>query len=60
MTIAYVSPGTGKKYKRKLREPFDVTFTKGVYSWHGDEEDPEATTRKEIDLEKDYESEDSK
>jgi len=60
MTIAYVSPGKGKKYKRKLRESFDVTFTKGIYSWHGDEEDPEATTRKEIDLEKDYESEDSK
>ena len=59
MTLAYVKPGMGKKYKRKLREPFDVTFTKGVYSWHGDEEDPEATTRKEIDLEKDYESENS-
>lgn len=34
ITIAYVLPGTGKKYKRELREPFDVTFDKGVYSWH--------------------------
>lgn len=34
MTIAYVKPGTGKKYKRKLSVPFDVYFNKGVYSYH--------------------------
>ncbi len=40
ITIAYVLPGMGKKYKRELREPFDVIFDKGVYSWHepGEEE----------------------
>jgi len=53
MTIAYVKPGMGKKYKRKLREPFQVTFTKGTYSDHP-EGDPENFTRKQIDLEKDY------
>jgi 2'-5' RNA ligase len=51
MTIAYVKPGTGKKYKRKLREPFEVTFTKGVYSYHDNPEDPEEFTRKVINLE---------
>ena len=55
MTLAYVKPGKGQKYKRKLREPFDVTFTKGVYSDHP-EGDPEKFTRKAIDLEKDYAS----
>ena len=34
MTLAYVKPGEGKKYAKKLDEPFDVTFNKGVYSWH--------------------------
>ena len=53
MTIAYVKPGTGKKYKRRLQKPFNVIFDKAVYSWHGDEEDPEATTRKIINLDKD-------
>ena len=55
MTIAYVKPGKGQKYKRKLREPFEVTFTKGVYSDHP-EGDPNKFTRKAIDLEKEYES----
>ncbi len=54
MTIAYVNPGAGKKYKRKLRDPFDVTFTKGVYSYHDNPEDPEDFSTKDIDLEKDY------
>jgi 2'-5' RNA ligase len=53
MTIAYVKPGTGKKYKRKLREPFEVTFTKGVYSWHDNPEDPNEFKRKVINLEED-------
>lgn len=52
MTIAYVKPGTGIKYKRKLRDPFKVTFTKGVYSWHNNPNDPEELSRKVIDLEK--------
>lgn len=34
MTIAYVRKGTGKNYVKKLEEPFEVTFNKGVYSWH--------------------------
>lgn len=34
MTLAYVNPGAGKKYAKKLEEPFDVTFGKGVYSFH--------------------------
>ena len=55
MTLAYVKPGKGQKYKRKLREPFEVTFTKGVYSDHP-EGDPEVFNRKAIDLEKDYAS----
>ena len=51
MTIAYVKPGTGKKYKRKLREPFSVTFVKGVYSWHDNPSDPDDLKRKVINLE---------
>jgi predicted GNAT family acetyltransferase len=51
MTIAYVKPGEGEKYKRELREPFQVTFTKGVYSWHpSKEEDPDKTSRKVVNL----------
>jgi 2'-5' RNA ligase len=51
MTIAYVKPGTGEKYKRELRDPFQVTFTKGVYSWHPDKEkDPDKTSRKVVNL----------
>lgn len=51
MTIAYVHPGKGKKYKRKLREPFEVTFTDGVYSYHNNPDDPEDFTRKVYNLE---------
>ena len=38
MTLAYVKPGCGKKYAKKLDEPFEVNFNKGVYSWHQDGE----------------------
>jgi len=41
MTIAYVKPGEGKKYVSDLDEPFKVTFTKGVYSYHEENEDGE-------------------
>ena len=41
MTIAYVKPGEGKKYESDLDEPFEVTFTKGVYSYHEKDEDGE-------------------
>ena len=51
MTIGYVRSGEGKKYKRKLREPFEVTFTDGVYSYHDDPENPENFTRKVYNLE---------
>jgi len=57
MTIAYVKPGEGKKYKRTLRDPFDVTFTNGVYSYHNNPDDPEDFSRKVVNLEKDHESE---
>lgn len=51
MTIAYVKPGTGKKYKTELRDPFRVTFTKGVYSWHSSKDkDPDKTSRKVVNL----------
>ncbi len=51
MTIAYVKPGEGKKYAMKLKEPFQVNFTKGVYSWHPDKEnDPDRTSRKVVNL----------
>jgi len=51
MTIAYVKPGTGKKYKTELRDPFRVTFTKGVYSWHpSKDKDPDKTSRKVVNL----------
>jgi len=56
MTLAYVKPGKGKKYKRKLRDPFDVTFTKGVYSYHDNPEDPNDFSRKVIDLENEGEN----
>jgi len=34
MTIAYVKKGEAKKYAKKLDESFEVTFTRGVYSYH--------------------------
>ena len=37
MTLAYVNPGEGQKYVKQLEEPFEVTFDKGVYSFHDDE-----------------------
>jgi len=37
MTLAYVNPGEGKKYAKKLEEPFELTFRKGVYSFHDEE-----------------------
>jgi predicted GNAT family acetyltransferase len=51
MTIAYVKPGMGAKYKRELGDPFQVTFTKGVYSWHpSKDKDPDKTSRKVVNL----------
>ena len=37
ITLAYVKPGEGQKYIKKLDEPFEVTFGKGVYSFHDEE-----------------------
>lgn len=34
ITLAYVKPGEGKKYIKELDDPFEVTFYKGVYSFH--------------------------
>jgi len=60
MTLAYVKPGAGEKYKSQLREPFEVTFTKGVYSWHPNKEkDPDKTSRKVVNLVKKEEPEDA-
>jgi len=52
MTIAYVKPGTGKKYKKKLDEPFNVVFNRAVYSYHKDG-DEDHLIRKPVNLEKD-------
>jgi 2'-5' RNA ligase len=38
MTLAYVIKGEAAKYKKKLDEPFVVTFTRGVYSYHTESE----------------------
>jgi len=46
MTLAYVKPGEGKKYVKKLEEPFEVTFNKGVYSWHDKNKDGKIETIK--------------
>jgi len=43
VTLAYVKPGEGQKYVKELEEPFEITFDKGVYSFHEDGE----TIRKE-------------
>lgn len=64
ITIAYVKPGEGSKYVKELDEPFSITFDKGVYSFH--EEDDESGTeyirkefvfpdpeREQVDLESD-------
>lgn len=45
MTIAYVKPGKGKKYKKILNEPFDVRFVKAVYSYHKDGQQDELIRR---------------
>lgn len=51
MTIAYVKPGTGKKYKKVLDEPFEVRFSKGVYSYHKeDHEEGDETVRRVVNL----------
>lgn len=59
MTLAYVKKGEGKKYKKKLREPFQITFTKGVYSYHKDdpktEEEANEHIRRVVNLEKEKE-----
>ena len=34
MTLAYVKAGRGKKYRGKLKEPFDINFTHAAYSYH--------------------------
>jgi len=48
MTIAYVTKGAGKKYISDLDEPFEVTFIKGVYSFHEENNEGEIeTVRKE-------------
>ena len=55
MTISYVKSGAGKKYKTQLRDPFEITFTKGVYSWHPNKDNPKSdnpdkTSRKIVNL----------
>lgn len=50
MTIAYVKKGKGKKYEKKLEEPFEVTFTRGVYSYHIEEKGEKVQKRSVIRL----------
>ena len=50
MTIAYVKPGEGEKYVSDLDEPFEVTFSKAIYSFHkvNDEGEVELLTKKYV------------
>jgi len=34
ITLAYVKKGEAKKYAKKLEEPFEIEFIRGVYSYH--------------------------
>jgi hypothetical protein len=45
VTIAYVKPGLGKKYKKMLDKPFKIKFNKGVYSYHKKENEPDLVRR---------------
>ena len=58
MTIAYVKPGMGKKYVSNLDEPFEITFNKGVYSWHEKGEDGNVKMKRKEYIFKDKEDED--
>ena len=65
ITIAYVKPGLGKKYKATLREPFKIIFDKAVYSWHPNKDkkktdDPDKLSRKVVNLKKEDKKEDKK
>ena len=51
ITIAYVKPGEGAKYKKKLDNPFKIKLTKGVYTYHKNDGTREEV-RKIIDLNK--------
>ena len=52
ITIAYVKPGLGKKYKKKLDNPFKVKFVKGVYSYHKNQKGKEEElSRRVVNLE---------
>ena len=57
MTIAYVKPGTGKKYVSDLDQPFEVTFNKGVYSWHEKDDDGNVELKRKEHVFKDDEEE---
>ena len=51
VTIAYVKPGLGKKYKKQLNEPFKLTLDKGVYSYHKENhEDGDDNIRRMVNL----------
>jgi len=56
ITIAYVKPGLGKKYKRKLNKSFKVEFIKGIYSYHKKEKGKEdELIRRVVNLEEEKE-----
>jgi hypothetical protein len=55
ITISYVKPGTGKKYKKKINDPFKVYFNKGVYSYHKEDGLKDDLIRKVVNLESDEE-----
>lgn len=52
ITIAYVKSGEGKKYAKKLDDPFDVRFSKAVYSYHKkDHKEGDDNVRRVVNLE---------
>ena len=60
ITISYVKSGTGKKYKKKLNDPFKVYFNKGVYSYHKEDGLKDDLIRKVVSLEPEIEKEKNK
>jgi len=58
MTLAYVKKGKGKTYAKKLDEPFEVTFIRGVYSYHVDTPEGKEQKRSVVKLKKENDGDD--
>ena len=52
MTLAYVKKGEAKKYVKTLDEPFEVTFIRGVYSYHVESDGETESKRSVVRLKK--------